>query len=160
MSKTSFSTTATQFKIGNYGGGRWLMIETDIGPNGGCWFPMMPVEPAQEAFFVSACEQLDVHQEESESAVDSMMDVEFKSPHVDHSYGWTSVDSSTIAEIRYTQHSRGCTGRLLVRFKSDTEYTYSYSNVPWNIAEDFKNAASKGKYLIREIKPNYDCEKI
>lgn len=64
------------------------------------------------------------------------------------------VDSSNIEQIGYVEEER----ELWVRFKSGD--TYVYSNVPPATHEDIMSADSKGSYLNREIKPNYDCRRV
>jgi hypothetical protein len=47
---------------------------------------------------------------------------------------------------------------LWVRFKLGD--TYVYSDVPPATHDDIMRADSKGSYLNREIKPNYDCRQV
>lgn len=60
------------------------------------------------------------------------------------------VDSSNIEAIGYDAEAR----ELWVRFTSGS--TYVYSDVPPATYDDIMRADSKGSYLNREIKPNYD----
>jgi KTSC domain-containing protein len=60
------------------------------------------------------------------------------------------VDSSNIEAIGYDADAR----ELWVRFISGDSYVYS--DVPPATFEDIMRAPSKGSYLNREIKPNYD----
>ncbi|MGO9958215.1 MAG: KTSC domain-containing protein [Solirubrobacteraceae bacterium] len=64
------------------------------------------------------------------------------------------VDSSNIEQIGYHEDER----ELWVRFKSGD--TYVYSDVPPATHDDIMRADSKGSYLNREIKPNYDCRRV
>lgn len=61
------------------------------------------------------------------------------------------VDSSNIDQIGYDDDAR----ELWIRFKSGD--TYVYADVPPATYDDIMAADSKGSYLNREIKPNYDC---
>jgi len=67
---------------------------------------------------------------------------------------WIEVESSNIEAIAYVPETDG----LLVRFSSGS--VYSYSDVPAEVFEDFKDAGSKGKFLNEQIKGVYVAEKI
>jgi hypothetical protein len=60
------------------------------------------------------------------------------------------VDSTNVESIGYD----GETMELHVRFKSGP-VMYIYVNVPESTFDDLMAAPSKGSYLNREIKPNY-----
>jgi hypothetical protein len=60
------------------------------------------------------------------------------------------VDSSNIEQIGYDEDER----ELWVTFKSGD--TYVYLDVPAATYDDVMSADSKGSYLNREVKPNYD----
>lgn len=60
------------------------------------------------------------------------------------------VDSSNIEAIGYDPDAR----ELWVRFVSGS--TYVYTNVPPATYSDIMRADSKGSYLNREVKSNYD----
>lgn len=64
------------------------------------------------------------------------------------------VDSSSIDRIGYDGNEH----ELWVRFTSGD--TYVYSDVPPAVNAAFMRADSKGSYLNREIKPNYDYRRV
>ena len=64
------------------------------------------------------------------------------------------VDSSNIEQIGYDEDQR----ELWVRFKSGD--TYVYANVPPATYDDIARADSKGSYLNREIRPNYEYRRV
>lgn len=69
---------------------------------------------------------------------------------------WVYVDSSNIEAVRYLSEANP--RELQVRFLNGS--TYSYSDVPEEIYEEFLNAPSKGSYLNRMIKGVYNYQKI
>ncbi|MCU1526885.1 MAG: hypothetical protein JWP75_648 [Frondihabitans sp.] len=66
----------------------------------------------------------------------------------------TPVDSSNIVQVGYDP----ATQELYVEFLDGR--TYVYSPVPDVTYDEFMNADSKGSYLNREIKPNFDCRPL
>lgn len=67
----------------------------------------------------------------------------------------TYVDSSNVEQIGYDANSR----ELHVYFVSGDQYIYE--NVPQEMFDRFMNAASKGSFLNRELKPaGYAYRKI
>lgn len=64
------------------------------------------------------------------------------------------VDSSNIEAIGYDENTR----ELWIRFLEGG--TYLYSNVPLATYEDIMRADSKGSYLNREVKPNYQYRRV
>ena len=58
-----------------------------------------------------------------------------------------SVSSSVVAKIAYDN------GNLFVKFIENGWYVYR--NVPATLFAEFSNAASKGTFLNRRIKPNF-----
>jgi len=64
------------------------------------------------------------------------------------------MPSSVVAAIRYDASS----STLRVVYVSGA--VYDYKKVPEQIYNEMKNAASKGEYLNKQIKPNYKFEKI
>jgi hypothetical protein len=62
-----------------------------------------------------------------------------------------SVDSSNIEHVGYDETAQD----LYVQFHSGQ--TYVYSGVSPYTFDELLNASSKGSYLNREIKPNYEC---
>ncbi|MBB2991073.1 hypothetical protein FHR72_002546 [Mycolicibacterium iranicum] len=61
------------------------------------------------------------------------------------------VDSSNIYRIGYDS----ATEELYVEFSNGRIYVYS--GVPQSTYDELFTADSKGSYMNREIKPNYDC---
>lgn len=66
----------------------------------------------------------------------------------------TPVDSSNIRQIGYDS----ATQDLYVEWIEGR--TYVYSGVPEVTHQELMDAASKGSYINREIKPNYDCRTL
>jgi hypothetical protein len=64
------------------------------------------------------------------------------------------MPSSVVAAIRYDEK----TSKLRVIFQSGS--IYDYLKVPQKMYETMKKASSKGEFLNKEIKPNYEFEKI
>jgi ABC-type transporter Mla maintaining outer membrane lipid asymmetry ATPase subunit MlaF len=64
------------------------------------------------------------------------------------------MPSSVVAAVRYDEK----TLKLRVIFQSGA--IYDYLNVPGNVYNEMKKASSKGEFLNKEIKPNYEFEKI
>lgn len=64
------------------------------------------------------------------------------------------MPSSVVAAIRYDEKS----SKLRVIFQSGS--IYDYLKVPEKIYNEMKRASSKGEFLNKEIKPNYEFEKI
>lgn len=62
--------------------------------------------------------------------------------------------SSNIAGIGYDAASR----ELAVRFRSGT--LYRYSDVPPEVAAEFKGAESKGSFFSKQIRGSFDSEKV
>lgn len=58
--------------------------------------------------------------------------------------------SSAISEIRYDKKTKS----LIVGFYRSKE-TYYYEDVPEDVAEEFKNAGSQGRYYNENIKGRY-----
>ena len=63
------------------------------------------------------------------------------------------MPSSVVAAIRYDASS----STLRVVYVSGT--VYDYKNVPEKVYNEMKKASSKGEFLNKEIKPNYEFEK-
>lgn len=64
-----------------------------------------------------------------------------------------SHKSSTIKESIYDYDAL----KLSIKFKSGT--TYTYDEVEEEVYEDFKNSESKGAFLAKKIKGNYEFKK-
>ena len=64
------------------------------------------------------------------------------------------MPSSVVAAIKYDEKK----SKLRVIYNSGN--IYDYKNVPPKIYNEMKTASSKGEYLNRQIKPNYEFEKI
>jgi len=64
------------------------------------------------------------------------------------------MPSSVVAAIRYDADS----SRLRVIYISGN--IYEYIKVPEEVYNKMKAASSKGEFLNKEIKPNYEFEKI
>lgn len=64
------------------------------------------------------------------------------------------MPSSVVATIRYDEK----TSKLRIIFQSGS--IYDYLKVPAKVYNEMKKASSKGEFLNKEIKPNYDFEKI
>jgi len=64
------------------------------------------------------------------------------------------MPSSVVAAIRYDAN----TYTLRVIYVSGS--IYDYKNVPENVYKDMRSASSKGEFLNKHIKPNYEFEKI
>lgn len=64
------------------------------------------------------------------------------------------MPSSVVAAVRYDEKS----SKLRVIFQSGS--IYDYLKVPEKIYNEMKRASSKGEFLNKEIKPNYEFEKI
>ena len=64
------------------------------------------------------------------------------------------MPSSVVAAIRYDAN----THTLRVIYVSGS--IYDYKNVPEKIYKDMRSASSKGEFLNKQIKPNYEFEKI
>lgn len=63
------------------------------------------------------------------------------------------MPSSVVAAIRYDASS----STLRVVYVSGA--VYEYKNVPEKVYNEMKRASSKGEFLNKEIKPNYEFEK-
>lgn len=61
------------------------------------------------------------------------------------------VDSTNVEAVGYDEESR----ELHVQFRNGK--VYIYADVPEETHRELLNADSKGSYLNREIKPNYEC---
>ena len=64
------------------------------------------------------------------------------------------MPSSVVAAIRYDT----TTSILRVIYVSGS--VYDYKNVPEKVYKDMRSASSKGEFLNKHIKPNYEFEKI
>jgi len=64
------------------------------------------------------------------------------------------MPSSVVAAIRYDDK----TSKLRVIFQSGN--IYDYLKVPIKVYDEMKKASSKAEFLNKEIKPNYEFEKI
>jgi len=64
------------------------------------------------------------------------------------------MPSSVVAAIKYDEKN----SKLRVIYTSGN--IYDYKNVPPEIYSEMKTASSKGEYLNKQIKPNYEFEKI
>ena len=64
------------------------------------------------------------------------------------------MPSAVVAAIRYDDK----TSRLRVIFQSGS--IYDYLCVPATVYEEMKRSTSKGDFLNKQIKPNYEFEKI
>jgi len=64
------------------------------------------------------------------------------------------MPSTVIADIRYDQLN----GDLYLRFVSGD--LYKYKNVPAEVYEQLMKATSKGTFLNKSIKRNFDYQKI
>ena len=64
------------------------------------------------------------------------------------------MPSSVVAAIRYDEK----TFKLRVIFQSGS--IYDYLKVPEKVYNEMKKASSKGEFLNKAIKPNYEFEKI
>ena len=64
------------------------------------------------------------------------------------------MPSSVVAAIRYDEK----TSKLRIIFQSGS--IYDYLKVPEKVYNEMKKATSKGEFLNKEIKPNYEFEKI
>lgn len=64
------------------------------------------------------------------------------------------MPSSVVAAIRYDEK----TSKLRVIFQSGN--IYDYLKVPEKVYDEMRKASSKGEFLNKEIKPNYEFEKI
>lgn len=64
------------------------------------------------------------------------------------------MPSSVVAAIRYDIN----TSTLRIIYVSGS--VYDYKDVPEKVYNEMKKAFSKGEFLNKEIKPNYEFEKI
>ena len=64
------------------------------------------------------------------------------------------MPSSVVAAIRYDEK----VNKLRIIFQSGS--IYDYLKVPVKIYNEMKTASSKGEFLNKHIKPNYEFEKI
>lgn len=64
------------------------------------------------------------------------------------------MPSSVVAAIKYDVSS----STLRVVYVSGS--VYDYKKVPAKVYHEMKKASSKGEFLNKEIKPNYEFEKI
>jgi len=65
-----------------------------------------------------------------------------------------AMPSSVVAAIRYDANAN----TLRVVYVSGS--VYDYKNVPAKVFKEMKTASSKGEFLNKHIKPNYEFEKI
>ena len=64
------------------------------------------------------------------------------------------MPSSVIAAMKYDTKAN----KLRVVYTSGN--IYDYKKVPEKVYNEMRKASSKGKFLNKEIKPNYEFEKI
>ena len=64
------------------------------------------------------------------------------------------MPSSVVAAIRYD----ATISTLRVIYVSDS--VYDYKQVPEKVYKEMRTASSKGEFLNKRIKPNYEFEKI
>lgn len=64
------------------------------------------------------------------------------------------MPSSVVAAVRYDEK----TSKLRIVFRSGS--IYDYLKVPVEAYNEMMKASSKGEFLNKEIKPNYQFEKI
>ena len=64
------------------------------------------------------------------------------------------MPSSVVAAIRYDI----TTSTLRIVYVSGS--VYDYKDVPEKVYNEMKKSSSKGEFLNKEIKPNYEFEKI
>lgn len=64
------------------------------------------------------------------------------------------MQSSVVAAMKYDAKK----SRLRVIYTSGN--IYDYKKVPEEVYNEMKSASSKGEYLNKQIKPNYEFEKI
>jgi hypothetical protein len=64
------------------------------------------------------------------------------------------MPSSVVAAIRYD------TGTSTLRVIYVSGSVYDYKEVPEKVYKDMRTAFSKGEFLNKHIKPNYEFEKI
>ena len=64
------------------------------------------------------------------------------------------MPSSVVAAIKYDAK----TSKLRVVYVSGS--VYDYKKVPEKVYNEMRNAASKGEFLNKHIKPRYEYEKI
>jgi len=64
------------------------------------------------------------------------------------------MPSSVVAAIRYDANAN----TLRVIYVSGS--VYDYKDVPVKVFKEMKTASSKGEFLNKHIKPNYEFEKI
>ena len=64
------------------------------------------------------------------------------------------MPSSVVAAIRYD----ATISTLRVIYVSGS--VYDYKQVPEKVYKEMRNASSKGEFLNKHIKPNYELEKI
>lgn len=73
----------------------------------------------------------------------------------------TITDSSLISHVKWEQTSTledPPQGNLTITFKPST-VTYTYSNVPFDVVENFLSAPSCGQYFSKNIKLGYTYTK-
>ena len=63
---------------------------------------------------------------------------------------WNEVQSSNVARWRYDEETRV----LEIQF-NESDTTYSYDDVPSDVAEGLKFAPSVGRYFFQNIKDRY-----
>lgn len=67
---------------------------------------------------------------------------------------WIAVDSSTISRMAYDEARRV----LAVEFKNGSRY--EYYDIPTNVFQQMKAAASKGRFLSANIKGCYRYARV
>jgi hypothetical protein len=67
---------------------------------------------------------------------------------------WEYVDSSNIEAIRYDAANR----EIQVQFHGGR--SYAYANADQWVFDEFRDAASKGSYLNRVLKPDHEVREL
>lgn len=64
------------------------------------------------------------------------------------------MPSSVVAKMIYNEEKQ------TLRIVYVSGMVYDYKNVPWEVYEAMKTSGSKGTYLNKHIKANYEFEKV
>lgn len=64
------------------------------------------------------------------------------------------MPSSVVAKMIYNEEKQ------TLRIVYVSGMVYDYKNVPWEVYEAMKTSGSKGTYLNKHIKGNYEFEKV
>lgn len=64
------------------------------------------------------------------------------------------MPSSVVAKMIYNEEKH------TLRIVYVSGMVYDYKNVPWEVYEAMKTSGSKGTYLNKHIKGNYEFEKV